>query len=191
MTRFHPACSRYRFPIPGILCKTWYTQGKQMTGEDTWITMKLWVLYSLIWFQNYLYSHMQCVTIGKARSHLKQINSGDTQGSILGPLLFIIIMNDLLATVNSCQIQLYADDTILYCHGEKADEVRQKLTTGFQIMVKWFRENWVRVNVKKTHTMFLGRKKRLPQLQHISVEHEGQTLASKKSVKYLFWCIYR
>ena len=73
-----------------------------MTGEDTWITMKLWVLYSLIWFQNYLYSHMQCVTIGKARSHLKQINSGDTQGSILGPLLFIIIMNDLLATVNSC-----------------------------------------------------------------------------------------
>ena len=65
--------------------------------------------------------------------------------------------------------------------------MRQKLTTGFQIMVKWFRENWVRVNVKKTHTMFLGRKKRLPQLQHISVEHEGQTLASKKSVKYLFF----
>ena len=178
MTRFHPACSRYRFPIPGILCKTWYTQGKQMTGEDTWITMKLWVLYSLIWFQNYLYSHMQCVTIGKARSHLKQINSGDTQGSILGPLLFIIIMNDLLATVNSCQIQLYADDTILYCHGEKADEANNWFPDSGQ-MVPGKSAQGQSLSRKHTLCSWGGRKGFLNFNIYVSVEHDGQPLINR------------
>ena len=57
--------------------------------------------------------------------------SGVPQGLILGPLLFIIFMNNLPAVVGSCDIRLYADDTIVYCHGKTADEVKQKLTVGF------------------------------------------------------------
>ena len=103
-----------------------------MTWEDTWIMMKLWVHYyidltkaidhqlmlqklqnigvdgiELVWFWNYLCGRMQCVAIGKARSSLKPISSGVPQGSILGPLLFIIFMNNLPAVVSSCNIQLY------------------------------------------------------------------------------------
>ena len=76
------------------------------------------------WFQNYLCGHMQCVAIGKARSSLKPISSGVPQGLILGLLLFIIFMNNVPAVVSSCNIQLYADDTIMYCHGKTVDEVK-------------------------------------------------------------------
>ena len=60
----------------------------------------------LAWFQNYLCGRMQCVAINKARSSVKPISSGVPQGSILGPLVFIIFMNNLPAVVSSCDIQL-------------------------------------------------------------------------------------
>ena len=85
----------------------------------------------LAWFRNYLHGRMQCVAIGKAKSSLKPISSGVPQGSILGPLLFIIFMNNLPAVVSSCNIQLYADDTIVYCHGKTVDEVKQNLTVNW------------------------------------------------------------
>ena len=61
----------------------------------------------LAWFRNYLHGRMQCVAIGKAKSSLKPISSGVPQGSILGPLLFIIFMNNLPAVVSSCNISSY------------------------------------------------------------------------------------
>ena len=81
-----------------------------------------------------LWSHAVCHYIAKASSSLKPISSGVLQGSILGPF------NNLPAVVSSCDIQLpvYADDTIVYSHGKTADEVKQKLTVGFQTVVQWF-----------------------------------------------------
>lgn len=86
----------------------------------------------LAWFQSYLCDRMQCVCIGEAKSSLRLISSRVPQGSILGPLLFIVFMNNLPAEVMTCETQLYADDTILYCHGKTVDEVRQKLIVGFE-----------------------------------------------------------
>ena len=67
-------------------------------------------------------------------------------------------MNDLPAVVSSRDIQLYADDTIVYCHGKTVDEVKQKLTADFQTVVQWFQRNRLMVNRRPMHSMFLGKK---------------------------------
>ena len=139
----------------------------------------------LAWFQSYLYDRMQCVNIGKVRSSLRSISSGVPQGSILGPLLFIVFMNNLPSTIKTCETQLYADDTILYCHGKTADEVRAKLTEGMQTADHWFQGNCLQVNMKKTHTMFLGGKRKQPELEHIHIIHNGQPLRNELTAKYL------
>ena len=94
-------------------------------------------------------------------------------------------MSNLPAVVSSCDIQLCADDTIVYCHGKTAGEVKQKLAVGFQTAVQWFQQNRLKVNIKKTHSMFLGRKKRRSEIEQLCVKHDGQTLRNEQTAKYL------
>ena len=68
----------------------------------------------LAWFKNYLDNRRQQTVIGEAESSWGTIDSGVPQGSILGPLLFIIMVNDLPNIVSKCQIMLYADDAVLF-----------------------------------------------------------------------------
>ena len=66
------------------------------------------------YFQSYLSNHKQVVSIGKETSHYCSITSGVPQGSILGPLLFVLFTNDLSKVLTQCQILMYADDTVIY-----------------------------------------------------------------------------
>ena len=67
----------------------------------------------LRWFQNYITDRNQCVQHATATSEYLPITCGVPQGSILGPLLFTIYVNDLPHVIKHCKIALYADDTIL------------------------------------------------------------------------------
>ena len=65
-------------------------------------------------FQSYLSDRKQVVSIGKETFYYCSITSGVPQGSILGPLLFVLFTNDLSKVLTQCQILMYADDTVMY-----------------------------------------------------------------------------
>jgi hypothetical protein len=67
----------------------------------------------LKWFQNYLYGREQRVVINGSNSNMLPVKAGAPQGSILGPLLFKIFINDIVNEINA-EIKLFADDTSLY-----------------------------------------------------------------------------
>ena len=70
---------------------------------------------TITWFNCYLSNRTQVTSVGLEKSTTKPVQVGVPQGSILGPLLFLIYVNDLPSTVNNCDISLYADDTVLFC----------------------------------------------------------------------------
>ena len=68
---------------------------------------------SLAWFKSYLEDRQQKVCIASSQSKFNQVTHGVPQGSILGPLLFILYINDMEFFTNHCTDTLYADDTTL------------------------------------------------------------------------------
>ena len=69
---------------------------------------------AVFWFKAYLTNRTQSVNVDGVLSDPQSIQFGVPQGSILGPLLFILYINNLPSVVQSCDIQLYADDTLLF-----------------------------------------------------------------------------
>ena len=68
----------------------------------------------LDWFVDYLNDRMQRVVINGQFSDWGEIKAGVPQGSVLGPLLFLLYINDIVHTVTHCKIRLFADDTCLF-----------------------------------------------------------------------------
>ena len=66
-----------------------------------------------LWFQSYLTSHFQQVNILGKLSNPQQISAGVSQGSVLGPLLFLVYINDLPLSIQTCMLDLFADDATL------------------------------------------------------------------------------
>ena len=73
---------------------------------------------NLAWFHSYLSSHCQRTFVGQASSVSRKVSVGVPQGSILGPLLFAIYINDLPAQLRNITVTLFADDTALYCSSD-------------------------------------------------------------------------
>ena len=78
---------------------------------------------TLKWFSNYLTCRKQCVKLNGITSSFLDVVMGIPQGSILGPILFLLFANDLPNCITRCQCNLFADDTILYTKASTYDEV--------------------------------------------------------------------
>ena len=84
------------------------------------------------WFSSYLSDRAQCVKVDGCSSDTLAVHKGVPQGSILGPLLFTIYINELGKNVENANFHLYADDTVIYCFGGTVLKAVDHLQAAFK-----------------------------------------------------------
>ena len=115
-------------------------------------------LDSLCLMYSYLDGRHQRIKIGSYRSTAKRIRIGVPQGSVLGPLLFNIFINDLFLMRLDSEISNFADDNTIYSCGLDLHEIVTNLENDLRRLLKWFTNNGMVANPKKSQLMFLGLK---------------------------------
>ena len=115
----------------------------------------------LLWFQNYLSDRSQRVVVNGQESSWGSITAGVPQGSVLGPLLFLIYINDITDVVEHSQVRLFADDTILYLFVDNPATTAEALNEDLRHITEWA-DNWlIKFSPSKTKSMRLSRKHKL------------------------------
>ena len=112
------------------------------------------------WIKCYLSERKQAVWVDHILSNWLDVDIGVPQGSILGPLLFIIFANDL-PFILSCSLDQYADDSTLSCVKPSVAEINLELNANCQIVSEWMHANQLCLNADKTHLMLCGTSKKL------------------------------
>ena len=116
---------------------------------------------SNVWFYNYLSEREQFVCLDGAKSEKQKIICGVPQGSVLGPLLFLIFINDLPNATEFLTL-LFADDTTFQYSGVDLDTLFEKCNIELEKASKWFKANKLTLNVKKTKFMlFKGKSEQI------------------------------
>ena len=113
---------------------------------------------SLDWFKSYLYRRKQYVEYNGSKSDMDIISCGVPQGSILGPLLFLIYINDLAEVSNLLFALMFADDSNMFLSGKNPDNLITLMNGEMIKMVDWLNLNKLSLNLKKTHFMLFTKK---------------------------------
>ena len=137
------------------------------------------------WFRGYLEGRRQRVCVGGAKSEWSVIRRGVPQGSILGPLLFILFANDLPHAVKHCSVHQYADDTTMSFKARDVCGLEDGIASDLEGVSKWVRDNKLKLNAGKTQLLLLGRRRRAQELDNVEVGFCGQRVERSRKVKCL------
>ena len=137
----------------------------------------------ILWFTSYLDKRKQVTLInGYMSEEVLEEPFGVPQGSVLGPLLFLIHINDVTSNVN-CKSNLYADDTVLLTADKCAQNLEIKMNTELEKARRWFTENRLTLNAKKTKYTIFGNARKTKQLGDISINVSANKLDQMESFK--------
>ncbi|MCP4485285.1 MAG: reverse transcriptase family protein, partial [Flavobacteriaceae bacterium] len=139
---------------------------------------------ALEWFRSYLTDRTQRVSVGGTLSNSNYNHHGVPQGSVLGPLLFLLYINDIPQSSKIMSFHLFADDTSLFYSNKNIDNLEETVNCELAKISDWLIANKLTLNVNKSNFMIIKpRQKKLPRNVNLSLNSE--TLEESDCVKYL------
>ena len=143
---------------------------------------------ALNWFQSYLTNRKQFVTLGPHQSPKSPVTRGVPQGSVLGPLLFLIYILPLGQIIRNhgLNFHCYADDIQLYLTTPSpSDPPPRSLTECLSDLKLWMQNNFLKLNTDKTEILLIGPKSILTKSPHLTLNIDGSSVHSTPVVKNL------
>ena len=142
----------------------------------------------LKWFKSYLTNRQQYISYNNVKnSDLQKIIYGVPQGSILGPLLFLLYVNDLCNASNLIKPIMFADDTNFFYSGKNIKHVFDIFNKELKIIQSWFNANKLSLNIKKTKYVFfhsLTYKDKIP-LRLPKLQINNSTIKREETITFL------
>jgi hypothetical protein len=138
---------------------------------------------ALEWFRSYLTNRKQYVSYKETDSSIMEMTCGVPQGSVLGPLLFIIYTNDLPNALINCKCILFADDTTVYYSSKNVTHIFDNINKDLNSLEDWFKANKLSLNISKTHYMiFPGQPTKH---ENLSLKINNEIINQVHKVKFL------
>ena len=135
------------------------------------------------WFASYLINRNQIVSIGSKSSNVLHVNCGVPQGSLLGPLLFLIYINDF-KSCTKLDLHLFADDSNFFLSKKDLATLESVLNAELEKIFTWLCANKLSLNVDKSNFVIFHARQKIIQ-QSISLKINGLDLKQEKCIKYL------
>ena len=141
---------------------------------------------SVNWFRSYLTNRTFLVNLGNVFSQPACVSSGAPQGSILGPLLFLIYINDM-SQAAKCNLFLYADETCLVCQNKDINEIEKQLNKDFESICDWFVDNKLSIHFgnDKTKPILFASKFKIKKVKKLNTKYGNIQIKQHFKVKYL------
>ena len=140
---------------------------------------------NLTWIRSYLSGRTQSVFVNGTTSDEEAISCGVPQGSVLGPLLFLIYVNNMKNLLTNSSYHLYADDTVIYYSGSQIQDIGPHLQSDLNSYYNWCNTNCVTLNVKKTKFVIYGTRGRVKKMKNVVLNLGGKQIYCEPSYNYL------
>ena len=136
------------------------------------------------WFGSYLTNRKQFVSINGFQSEIKTMKFGVPQGSVLGPLLFLVYINDLHTAIKYSLVHHFADDTNLLLKNKSLKQLQKHMNIDLKILQNWLKANKISLNAGKTEfILFRHPNKKVD--YDLKIKINGKRLYPSEYVKYL------
>ena len=152
---------------------------------------------SMNWFESYLSERSQICSVAGSLSAPLTLSCGVPQGSILGPVLFSLYMNDLPLNIPEANVDAYADDTTLWKSNGDCIKIQNDLQSSLDCAYVWFKQNHMKPNITKAKHLLIGTHQKLRHanisslelnLNGVPIEEvKDEKLLGVKLDKYLGW----